>query len=242
MDLIRYENIDGVFYLRPNDAIAQHLLRGDRWEAHFSTIAKALIRKDSVCVDCGANFGYNSVVMGKLVDDGNLVCFEPQRVVYEQLRKNLDANNIVDYKSYCMCVGETSESVELNVVNYEASWVNIGDTSIGSGGEKSETIRIDDLNLDQLDFIKIDVQGYEMSVLRGAEKTISRFHPSIFVELEAHHLVRFGVSVADVIDFLKRKSYAVFRISLPSYKDDYLCVADRQLVNHLINVLPMEEM
>jgi FkbM family methyltransferase len=243
MNLIKYENKDGIFYLFPNDAISQHMMRGDCWEEHFRVVVESLLNRNSISIDCGANFGYNSVVMGKLLDsDGKLICFEPQKLVYDQLVKNLNANGIMNCDTYCRCVGERSgDVVQLNQVDYNASWVNIGDTSVGFGGETTETISIDDLNLPSVGFIKIDVQGYELHVLRGARKTLEKNLPPIFIELEAHQLIKFGFTVNDVVSFLKTLGYFVFQIVLPSYKDDYICVRDPKSIEKLALSLVLKE-
>lgn len=241
MDMIEFTNRDGKFYLYPNDAISQHIMAGSVWEDHFNVIASALMPTTGVVLDCGANFGYNSVVMSKYSStDVRLICFEPQRRILEQLDLNLKTNGIVNYELHCKCLGETSGiSVQLNPVNYDAHWINIGDTSIGSGGEYSETLAIDDLSLEDVKFMKIDVQGYELFLLRGALDTIRRCKPHLFIELEAHQLIKFGVLKEDVISLLKELDYAIFNVNLASYKDDYLCVSDTNNLGDLINTLPL---
>lgn len=237
--MIEYENIDGKFLLYQNDAISMHLMRGDLWEPHFKTIVSYIMPRNLNVLDCGANFGYNSVVMGKLLNsDSKLICFEPQRKIWEQLKLNLNKNEIRNYEAYCKCLSEKSNKVvHLNQVDYNQSWVNIGDTSIGSGGEETTTIAIDDLNLQNVGFIKIDVQGYELFVIRGAINTIKRCNPIIFVELESHQLVKFGCTKEDVVGLLKELGYLIFNIKTAYYNDDYLCVKDIDQIKNLNNKL-----
>jgi FkbM family methyltransferase len=243
--MIEFKNKDGNFYLYPNDAIAKHVMSGLLWEEHFTIIVSKLLPKSGVVLDCGANFGYNSVVMGNMLSNSNnakLICFEPQRKICQQLRLNLDLNNIKNYEVYCNCLAEKSNNiVQLNPVNYDLSWVNIGDTSIGSGGEESTTIAIDDLNLSDVSFMKIDVQGYEPFVIRGASNTIKRCNPIIFIELESHQLIKFGFTKEHVISLLKEFGYLVYNIDLPTYKDDYLCVKTSDTIKTLENILLLKE-
>lgn len=245
ISMIQFKNKDGDFYLYPNDAIAKHIMSGLLWEEHFSIIASKLLPKKGIVLDCGANFGYNSVVMGKLLEnstDAKLICFEPQRKICQQLQLNLDRNNIVNYQIYCNCLAEKSNNlVQLNPVNYDLSWVNIGDTSVGSGGEESATIAIDDLNLLDVSFMKIDVQGYELFVIRGALNTIKRCKPIIFIELESHQLIKFGLTKEHVISLLKEIGYHIYNIDLPSYKDDYLCVITSDIIKDLENAISLKE-
>lgn len=243
MDLQIFKTRVGEFYMYPNDAISQHIMSGRDWEKHFETIVTELMPKDSISIDCGANFGYNSVMMGKTLERGKLICFEPQTKIVQQLAINLKLNGISNYEIYCNCVGESShKKMFLNPVDYNASWVNIGDTSVGVGGEECESISIDDLSLDNVGFMKLDVQGYEMYVLRGALNTIAKCNPIIFVELEQHQLVKFGFTVADVVAFLKTLKYSVYRIHTATYSDDYICVVDDANISSLLKTLTLEKM
>jgi FkbM family methyltransferase len=200
MKLIEYKNEDGTFLLYPNDAISQDLLRGNIWERHFKIIVETIMPKDRDALDCGANFGYNAIVMGKnLNEKAKLICFEPQSLVFEQLIQNLKLNDIKNVECYKNCLDSISnKSVSLNFVDYSSSWVNIGDTSVGAGGEECTTIAIDDMNLTDVGFMKIDVQGYELNVLKGAERTITEHNPIVFIELEEHQLVKFNLKINDV--------------------------------------------
>lgn len=67
---------------------------------------------------------------------------------------------------------------------------------------------VDDLGLARLDFVKIDVEGAEASLLLGAERTLDRFRPTLMLELEDRHLERFGTTVAAVMERLADQGYA----------------------------------
>ena len=62
-----FENEDGKFIIFPNDAIAQHIKSGKSWEPHFKIIIEHFISPGDTVIDCGANFGYNAVLMGKQI-------------------------------------------------------------------------------------------------------------------------------------------------------------------------------
>ena len=102
---IYYENQDGKFILLENDAIARTLLRGVRWESHFSEIIDIFLSPGDNVVDCGANFGYNSVIMGKkITNSGLLISVEPQSLIYKQLISNLFLNGILNTKVFNSCI------------------------------------------------------------------------------------------------------------------------------------------
>jgi hypothetical protein len=66
------------------------------------------------------------------------------------------------------------------------------------------------LGLDRLDFIKIDVEGAELSVLQGAEQVIEAFRPALLVEIEARHTARYEYGPDDLADWLARRGYAMY--------------------------------
>jgi FkbM family methyltransferase len=168
--------------------------------------------------------------------------FEPQSLVFEQLIQNLKLNDIKNVECYKNCLDSISnKSVSLNFVDYSSSWVNIGDTSVGAGGEECTTIAIDDMNLTDVGFMKIDVQGYELNVLKGAERTITEHNPIVFIELEEHQLVKFNLKINDVYEYLKYIGYKIYKINLESYKNDHLCVKNKEELQNLIEVLPLLE-
>lgn len=220
-----FENEDGKFIIFPNDAIAQHLKTGKLWEPHFKKVINALVPLDNtVVLDCGANFGYNTVVLAKnLKTTCQIYCFEPQRIIFQQLAGNLILNNIYNAQAINCALGNTDGALELNPVNYESEWVNIGDTSLGQGGEICNIAQLDSFDLKQVDFIKLDVQGSELSVLEGAEKLIERSLPDIFIEIEEHQLAKFNVKKEQIFDFLKSRGYRIWRIE-NEYPCDHICV------------------
>lgn len=237
------ENYDGIFITFPNDAITQHITKNKkRWEPHFESVVKEFITPKDTVIDCGANFGYNSVIMGRaLNNEGLLIAFEPQRIIYQQLNGNLILNNIYNCVSYNIGLGNKNIKTQLNYVNYEAEWVNIGDTSVGSGGEEITISKLDDFNFKNVNFIKIDVQGYELYLLQGAENTIATYKPTLFIEIEPHQLNKFNLNENDLINYIKSFGYRIFKIN-NEYPCDHICVVgDMDKIDNLRNILPIVE-
>jgi len=69
------------------------------------------------------------------------------------------------------------------------------------------------LDLDRLDFIKADIEGWELALLRGGEKVLRRFRPTLLLELSAEHLARAGEELDDVFSFLAALRYTAFELS-----------------------------
>jgi len=236
-----FQNEDGNFIVFPNDAIAQHLKSGKPWEPHFKTVVQHLVKEGDTVLDCGSNFGYNAVIMGKQIGpSGRLFAFEPQRIVNQQLSGNMILNNIYNAIVVHAALGQEQGLTTMSPVPYDLDWVNIGDTSVGEGGDKVQVITLDMIDT-QPDFIKMDVQGYELFALLGAENTIKQSLPDIFIEIEEHQLAKFNVTKEQLLNYIKSFGYRMFRID-NEYPCDHICTVNSiDKVERLAELLPIVE-
>lgn len=236
-----YENRDGKFIVFPNDAIAQHLKQNKLWEPHFKEVIKVFVKPGATVVDAGANFGYNSVLMGNQIGpDGTLVSFEPQRIIYQQLCGNLILNNIYNATAYQAALGDGSKRVvNMRPVEYQAEWVNIGDTSVGEDGEEVAIYTLDEIGFGIVDFIKMDVQGYELFALQGAQNILSTYQPDLFIEIEPHQLIKFNVTEEQLLTYIKSFGYSIYKIN-NEYPCDHICTINNlDKINLLQSILPL---
>jgi FkbM family methyltransferase len=236
-----YENEDGKFIVFPNDAIAQHLKQNKLWEPHFKEVIKVFIKPGAVVIDAGANFGYNSVLLGKQAGpEGTLVSFEPQRIIHQQLSGNLILNNIYNAITCQAALGDGSKKVvNMRPVEYQADWVNIGDTSVGEDGEEVAIYTLDEIGLERVDFIKMDVQGYELFALQGAQNILTNQQPDLFIEIEPHQLIKFGVTEEQLLDYIKSFGYSIYKIN-NEYPCDHICTINNlDKINLLESILPL---
>jgi len=143
------------------------------FESHDYAQLLPYVNKRRVAIDVGAHVGYWS---RRLVQDFNHVyAFEPESENVECLRTNVTEPNITIIQvalSSASCTLKFSKNIE-----------NSGMSHIAYEGSYVECEPLDLWNLDDVDLIKIDVEGHEISVLRGAEKTILRNRPVLFVEI-----------------------------------------------------------
>lgn len=216
----------GEFYLVENDAISQGIINGGNWEEHFQKVVTSFLPKNANAIDLGANFGFHSIWLGKYLEDGRVFSFEPLSLTYSQLQLNVIANglttNVFPYKLAISDV--TGSYVEMNKIKYGSQRnINVGDTSIGKGGDATLTLKLDDLPLPKIDFMKIDIQGSEYKALIGMSNMIQRDRPLMFIEIEEHHLVKFGTSSKEVIEYLFSINYVLLRIKT-SYPTDHIAI------------------
>lgn len=121
--------------------------------------------------------------LAKLVgENGGVVAFEAQRVIFQMLCANLALNGIENTDAQCLAVGAAPGEIMVPRINYRRDG-NFGGISLGAdNGDMVEMIALDNLMLPACHMIKIDVEGMEKTVLDGARETISRFRPYLYVE------------------------------------------------------------
>jgi len=223
MNIIEIKNEDGVFQFYENDAIGQHLQKGNRWEKHFTELCSLLIKKGDRCIDVGAHTGLSTIPMynagAEIVHS-----FEPNYETYQLLTANCEFNLLPTKYCYNMAVGNEYKMVGMEKYNSNSGLLNYGSYSITDGSD-IQMIRLDDFDLSNTSLIKIDAQGSEYQVLKGAEQLILRNFPNIFIEIEEPQLKKFNTNGEAVIEHLHLLGYRVFRIETNPLTD-YIAIHD----------------
>ncbi len=145
-----------------------------------------LIRPGDVVIDAGANIGAHTVFFAKAVGDaGMVIAYEPLRFIHQMLCANIALNELTNVYDRHAALGESLGQIAVHVPDYRSE-SSFGSFSIGSGNETVSMETIDSLNLQRLRFIKIDVEGMEANVIRGAVQTIQRLKPILYIENDRH--------------------------------------------------------
>jgi FkbM family methyltransferase len=140
--------------------------------------------KDSVILDIGANIGTHSVYWGKITQTKKVYAFEPIITTYRILEKNIEINGLFTrIKAFNFGLGD--KKTRAKIKNYDLD--NIGSTSLEEDTNGDIEIHaLDDIdeinNLARIDFVKIDVEGFEKYVLEGGKRTLLKHNPIIFIE------------------------------------------------------------
>ncbi len=162
--------------------ISESLIAYGEYSEGEVTLFRALLRPGDVVIEVGANIGAHTVALAKIVGDtGAVYAFEPQRIVHQALCANVAINDLRNVNTFQAAVGDRGGVTTIESVNYDAPH-NSGGARVGRTGEAVGMVRLDDLPIQDLAFLKADVEGSETEVLRGAADTISRCQPIIYVE------------------------------------------------------------
>jgi len=175
----------GIFAFNRNDSFVGRSLDiyGEWCESEMALFDK-IVPPKSLVIDVGANIGTHTVFLAKKVGiGGRVLAFEPQRLVYQTLCANVALNALTNVNCVHVAIGDNRESITVPLLNPRAEF-NFGELSLldQTQGETVSKIRIDDLALPRCALIKMDVEGMEIDVIRGATKTITTHHPLLFVE------------------------------------------------------------
>lgn len=177
--------------------VGYSLISEGRWMPQEIRLLETFLPSGGVAVDAGANIGGFTIPLSKHVGpDGQIHAFEPFRNIHQLLTANCALNGLISCYTYHNALGNRAERLErrspgLNAVgNPSKSFVveKVASELLvhhdGQGRtEGIDVVRLDDkLTLPRLDVIKIDVESGEFEMLLGAEKTIARHRPVIYVE------------------------------------------------------------
>lgn len=205
------------------DGIKWHLRNGIFWEEGIARYVAYYAQPNTVALDLGAHIGIHTLTMARSVGpSGKIIAFEPQNKIFRELFYNVRLNQL------------PCEVILLhNAVGDEAKWVhmtpadpiNEGGTPVGEGGDLAYMVTLDSLNLSNVSFIKMDVESYELQVLRGAKDTLLRNKPTIVFEIlggiDLDNLSPEKNSIyQDTVSFLVSLGYRVERI----YGNDFIAI------------------
>jgi len=166
-------------------------------------------------VDAGACYGTYALAASKLVgDQGRVIAFEPASRAFRVLQRNISLNGLTNVFAYPLALTETKGKACL------FHHPNVGCDSLGrdhsftESAEEVPTESLDDvlraIPVNQVDVIKMDVQGAEELVLRGARTILNSHHPIVIFEIYPEGTIPLGLSPYGAWEFLDSQGYEFF--------------------------------
>ncbi|MBI2258841.1 MAG: FkbM family methyltransferase [Flavobacteriia bacterium] len=193
------------------------------------------LSKDSkVIFDIGANIGFTALNMATLSKNAIVYAFEPDSFNFNKLESNFMLNNLNNLIILNFGLGDEEDKFKLAIVTPD----NLGGNSIDNSATENfswvEIKRLDAFvesnDIKSLDLIKIDVEGFELNVLKGAEKIIKEHLPTMFIEVDDNNLKNHDSSAKELIIFLEKFYTNIFdaesKKKITSYDDFTNCHFD----------------
>lgn len=148
-------------------------------------IFEQICKDGDIVIEVGANIGAHTLYLSKLVGNGYVFAFEPQRLVFQNLCANLAINSISNVYAYQEAISDENGTIIIPECDFTKNnnfgGINIENTKNGTTVNRQKLDNF--LNkIDRLKLLKIDVEGMEILVIKGAKELIDKFRPIIYVE------------------------------------------------------------
>jgi FkbM family methyltransferase len=204
--------IDGVKYaLDLNEVIDSSLYYSGTFEPKIEKIIEKYVQPGMTVIDIGANIGYHTFRMARLARGGIVYAVEPTSWAYTKLATNAELNPAIDNIKFIR-TGLAQTDAGEQEVTFRSSYRLDGRCE--TAPEKIYLQKLDSLLRDReigrVDFIKLDVDGFEGLVLMGSVKTLKTDTPTLIVEITPSEMKKIGTEPAEIIRMLKDIGYVFF--------------------------------
>lgn len=200
----------------PNDpGISSELSIFHVHEPLTTNLIKNKLKEDMICLDIGSNIGYYAILESNLVGvGGKVIAIEPNPTNYKYLLKNLKLQNNNNTESYNFAASNKDGTIKFLIyeTSNECMTIPDGEESKYPGEvievptKKMDTF-VQELNLNTVDFLRMDVEGFEYYIFEGLKTTLERFKPLIQIEL---HVNIMGIDKTKLIlEHLKSLGYEI---------------------------------
>lgn len=205
------------------EAVLRQAVGAHRFEPRMARLHATLIRPADVVLDVGANIGCTSLLFAQLAS--RVVAFEPVPQTFAFWQQNIAASGHDNCVGLNVALGNENKSSHMNYAEGNRSGAFVCDSvESPDAGTGVEVRRLDDLiaslDVPAVDFIKIDVEGYERKVIEGGWSTIAGNRCLVQLELNSWCLnAMHRVSLPDFLDFLLDRFPFVYCVEKGSFAD-----------------------
>ena len=217
--------IDAYRWRLSGSALA-HLFKATTQQHHralASTIAR-LVPPAAVVFDVGAHAGQFTKLFARAAAQGRVFAVEPGSYARAILRTVVWLHRLGNVAVLPMALGAVSGLDTLTLPVKGRGSLGFGLAHLGASGDRWHKVAqelvalttldavVAALGLDRVDFIKADIEGWELRLLHGSADTLRRFRPCLMLELTGDHLARAGDRLDDAFAFLEELDYAAFEL------------------------------
>ena len=217
--VIRLAEFEGVFSLDARSHLFERIVLDGQYEPDLAAVCVAHLDPARDAIDVGTNVGFFTVLMARHLPERRVLAVEPTPAALAQLALNLRRNNVSDnVVTFEGAVANRPGRRQLSVIDGREEYASLGPlVHAATAGAAGHSIEVAVATIDDLvrehglapGFIKIDVEGAELSVLEGALETLRTHRPIILSELSPRLLAAQGATAERVLDLLRGLGYVL---------------------------------
>jgi len=214
--LKKHITVTGTYYLPKyayQDVIRKEIIKNRIFDKDVFDLSKRYITSNSIVIDAGANYGQLSILFSKLFQDTTIYSFEASKYIYDILDQNVKINSKNIKAINCALADYTGEQY-LEISNleeygtYGALDLNFSSNEKKNYKDKILIKKIDDFIFEKkISFMKIDVQGWDLKVLKGSIETIQKHRMPIVFEYENTLENKMNFKFDDFVIFFNKINY-----------------------------------
>jgi FkbM family methyltransferase len=183
------------------------------YEPELKLAFKTIIKKGDTILDIGANVGFHSLYFAELAGkNGKVLAFEPVPYNFDVLNTNIKLNSYENINVKNIALGNKNEQL---LIDADENSENPGSFNLfANNGQVAIKCAIgDEVIKEKVDFIKIDVEGYEAFVINGLINTIETYKPNIVFEYDVNYIQKTGLPKNYIVDLLSPLGYSFHLIT-----------------------------
>jgi FkbM family methyltransferase len=211
----------GAWWLAEGSALDRALIE-DGFETAEAAFVARFLRPGMTVLDVGAHHGLYTLLASKCVGrSGRVIAFEPSSRERRRLARHLRINGCGNVEVQSCALGDRAGEADLYLVEGKHDWCNslrAPNVEERTSKVKVEVRRLDDvlegMNWPRLDFIKLDIEGAELSFLQGARRMLrGEVRPAILVEVQDVRTAPWGYAAREIVRFLADAGYSWFALA-----------------------------
>ncbi|MBL8173315.1 MAG: FkbM family methyltransferase [Bryobacterales bacterium] len=214
--VLREMEVDGfLLSADPFDGPGKSFWREGLTEPETRRVVADILKPGAVMFDVGAYVGQFSLVASRVAPEIRIFAFEPTPQVFAQMQRNIRRNGC---KNTTCIQAALSDSPGTAKLFYYPQSHDQNSLKALDPGARSVEVRVETVDsviaqqrLNRLDLLKIDTEGNELAVLRGATTTLATLRPRLIVEISRHQRT-YGYSGREIAQLLQSKGYTIRRI------------------------------
>lgn len=190
------------------------------YEDEIGKLIAISLKPGFTALDIGGNIGLQSIRMSLAVGaTGRVIAFEALEYLQQKFTKNMQLNRVENVMLLPFALADVAaeEDFKINPNSWNQGTFTLSDKLAGDTTQRVIIKVADEMDeiktLARLDFIKIDVEGFELKVLQGLLQTLQKHKPRILFEYDSHYWARAGSSIADCHKLLQSLGYTFYQVT-----------------------------